>query len=65
MNGLLLILRSLRDKGLLELVRNRGFRVVELTDQDKQEVYDLRLLVDPEQPGPSDEDTAASGAAPP
>ncbi|MEX5293670.1 GntR family transcriptional regulator [Kocuria sp. CPCC 205268] len=39
---------SLANKGLLELVRNRGFRVVELTDQDKQEVYDLRLLVEVE-----------------
>lgn len=39
---------SLAGKGLLEVVRNRGFRVVEMTDQDKQEVYDLRLLIEVE-----------------
>ncbi|GAA1773232.1 GntR family transcriptional regulator [Kocuria aegyptia] len=39
---------SLANKGLLELVRNRGFRVVELTDSDKQEVYDLRRLIEVE-----------------
>ena len=39
---------SLANKGLLELVRNRGFRVVELTDRDKQEVYDLRRLIEVE-----------------
>ncbi|MFF0988864.1 GntR family transcriptional regulator [Kocuria nitroreducens] len=39
---------SLANKGLLELVRNRGFRVVELTDPDKQEVYDLRRLIEVE-----------------
>lgn len=39
---------SLVNKGLLELVRNRGFRVVELSDRDKQEVYDLRRLVEVE-----------------
>lgn len=39
---------SLANKGLLELVRNRGFRVVELTDRDRQEVYDLRRLVEVE-----------------
>ncbi len=39
---------SLVDKGLLELVRNRGFRVVELTPQDKLEVYDLRMLIEVE-----------------
>lgn len=39
---------SLVNKGLLELVRNRGFRVVELTDRDKQEVYDLRRLIEVE-----------------
>lgn len=32
--------------GLLEPVRNRGFRVVELTDQDRREVYELRVLVE-------------------
>ncbi|NLS09555.1 GntR family transcriptional regulator [Nesterenkonia sp. MY13] len=39
---------SLVDKGLLELVRNRGFRVVELTEQDKLEVYELRMLIEVE-----------------
>lgn len=39
---------SLVNRGLLELVRNRGFRVVELDDKDKREVYDLRLLVEVE-----------------
>jgi DNA-binding GntR family transcriptional regulator len=39
---------SLTNKGLLELVRNRGFRVVQLTDRDKQEVYDLRRLIEVE-----------------
>lgn len=39
---------SLVSKGLLELVRNRGFRVVELSAKDKQEVYDLRRLVEVE-----------------
>ncbi|KUG60786.1 MULTISPECIES: GntR family transcriptional regulator [Kocuria] len=39
---------SLANRGLLELVRNRGFRVVELTDRDKQEVYDLRRLIEVE-----------------
>lgn len=39
---------SLAGKGLLEVVRNRGFRVVEMTDRDKQEVYDLRMLIEVE-----------------
>lgn len=39
---------SLVNKGLLELVRNRGFRVVELSGRDKQEVYDLRRLIEVE-----------------
>lgn len=39
---------SLVSKGLLELVRNRGFRVVDLSDRDKQEVYDLRRLIEVE-----------------
>ncbi|WP_051973084.1 GntR family transcriptional regulator [Cryobacterium sp. MLB-32] len=37
---------ALSAKGLLEVVRNRGFRVVEMTVQDQLEVYDLRLLVE-------------------
>lgn len=39
---------SLVNSGLLELVRNRGFRVVELTEEDKREVYELRLQVEVE-----------------
>ena len=39
---------ALVEKGLLELVPNRGFRVVEMSDRDKQEVYDLRLLIEVE-----------------
>jgi DNA-binding GntR family transcriptional regulator len=39
---------ALAGKGLLEVVRNRGFRVVEMSDRDKQEVYDLRLLIEVE-----------------
>lgn len=39
---------SLANRGLLELVRNRGFRVIELSDQDKREVYDLRLHIEVE-----------------
>src|SRR3954452_14449028 len=39
---------ALAGKGLLEVVRNRGFRVVEMSAQDKQEVYDLRLLIEVE-----------------
>lgn len=37
---------ELAGKGLLEVVRNRGFRVVEMTDADRREVYDLRLMVE-------------------
>lgn len=39
---------KLVNKGLLELVRNRGFRVVQLGDRDKREVYELRLQVEVE-----------------
>jgi len=39
---------SLAHSGLLELVRNRGFRVVELTEDDKREVYELRLHIEVE-----------------
>ena len=39
---------KLVNKGLLELVRNRGFRVVQLSDSDKREVYELRLQVEVE-----------------
>jgi DNA-binding GntR family transcriptional regulator len=37
---------ELASKGLLEVVKNRGFRVVEVTDKDRQEIYDLRMLVE-------------------
>lgn len=39
---------KLVNNGLLELVRNRGFRVVQLSDRDKREVYELRLQVEVE-----------------
>lgn len=39
---------SLTHSGLLELVRNRGFRVVELAEDDKREVYELRLHIEVE-----------------
>ncbi len=34
------------DEGMLEPVRNKGFRVVPLTDKDRREVYQLRLLLE-------------------
>lgn len=37
---------ELASKGLLEVVKNRGFRVVEMTDTDRQEIYDLRMLIE-------------------
>ncbi|NMR29134.1 GntR family transcriptional regulator [Crystallibacter degradans] len=37
---------ELATKGLLEVVRNRGFRVVEMSDADRREVYDLRMLIE-------------------
>lgn len=37
---------ELAGKGLLEVVRNRGFRVVEMTEADRREVYNLRLMVE-------------------
>lgn len=39
---------TLADKGLLEPVKNRGYRVVDMTDRDKQEVYELRVLIEVE-----------------
>lgn len=39
---------SLTHRGLLELVRNRGFRVVEMTPEDRREVYTLRELIEVE-----------------
>ena len=37
---------ELASKGLLEVVKNRGFRVVEMTAEDRQEIYDLRMLIE-------------------
>lgn len=37
---------ELAAKGLLEVVRNRGFRVVEMTEADRREVYDLRMMIE-------------------
>ncbi|GAA1713499.1 GntR family transcriptional regulator [Propioniferax innocua] len=39
---------ALAARGLLDPVRNRGFRVVRFTEQDKQEVYDLRCHIEVE-----------------
>ncbi|GAB3700821.1 GntR family transcriptional regulator [Corynebacterium nasicanis] len=39
---------TLAERGLLELVRNRGFRVVEMTLEDRLEVYELRRLIEVE-----------------
>ncbi|MDO5499483.1 MAG: GntR family transcriptional regulator [Propionibacteriaceae bacterium] len=39
---------TLTERGLLELVRNRGFRVVEMTLEDRLEVYELRRLIEVE-----------------
>jgi DNA-binding GntR family transcriptional regulator len=33
-------------EGLMELVKNRGFRVVELTEHDLDEIFELRLLLE-------------------
>lgn len=37
---------ALSEKGLLEVVRNRGFRVVEMSAEDQREIYGLRLLIE-------------------
>lgn len=39
---------SLAHRGLLELVRNRGFRVIDMSDKDRHEVYALRELIEVE-----------------
>lgn len=55
---------ELAAKGLLEVVRNRGFRVVEMTEADRREVYDLRMMIEVPaviqvaKSGPSREDEA-------
>jgi len=37
---------TLVNQGLMEAVRNRGFRVVPLSDKERRNIYDLRLLVE-------------------
>lgn len=38
---------TLVSEGLMESVRNRGYRVVPLSDEDRREIYQLRLLLEP------------------
>lgn len=37
---------TLVNQGLMETVRNRGFRVIPLSDKERQNVYDLRILLE-------------------
>jgi DNA-binding GntR family transcriptional regulator len=37
---------SLVHQGLMETVRNRGFRLVPLSDRDRANIYDLRLMLE-------------------
>lgn len=37
---------TLVNQGLLETVRNRGFRVVPLSDRERRNVYDLRVMIE-------------------
>lgn len=37
---------DLVNEGLMAPVRNRGFRVVEVTDQDLEEIFELRVLLE-------------------
>lgn len=39
-------LLKLVDQGLLEPIRNRGFRVTPLSDQDRRDVHQLRMLLE-------------------
>lgn len=39
-------LLKLVDQGMLEPVRNRGFRVTPMTDQDRREIHQLRALIE-------------------
>jgi DNA-binding GntR family transcriptional regulator len=39
-------LLDLANEGLVEVVRNRGFRVVQLTEKDLDEIFDLRLRLE-------------------
>jgi len=37
---------TLVNQGLLETVKNRGFRVVPLSDKERRNVYDLRVMIE-------------------
>lgn len=37
---------TLVNQGVLETVRNRGFRVVPMTEKERQNVYDLRVMLE-------------------
>lgn len=37
---------TLVNQGLLEIVRNRGFRVVPRSDKERRNIYDLRILLE-------------------
>jgi len=39
-------LLSLVDQGVMEAVRNRGYRVLPLGEQDRQEIYEMRALLE-------------------
>jgi DNA-binding GntR family transcriptional regulator len=39
-------LLDLANEGLVEVVRNRGFRVVQLTEKDLDEIFQLRLMLE-------------------
>ncbi|MER6873164.1 GntR family transcriptional regulator, partial [Amycolatopsis sp. NPDC000673] len=39
-------LLTLVNQGLLEPVRNRGYRVVAMTERDLDEIYEMRLLLE-------------------
>ena len=40
-------LLDLKSQGLIEMVRNRGFRIVELTDDELAEIVEVRLMLEP------------------
>src|SRR5215510_14611698 len=37
---------TLVNQGLMEAVRNRGFRVIPLDDNDRREIYEMRTLLE-------------------
>src|SRR5262249_60380232 len=37
---------TLVNQGLMEAVRNRGFRVIPLSDKERQNIYDLRMMLE-------------------